>query len=111
MSAKVTADPERPGNFLAIHLEKQDIERKFMLTNRCWKPKAPSRSGQGGGAGRLVKAGSDWAAWSTSCATPKGELWLSCGTKDDWNCNDVHAAMFAFDGWRYLRFELRQRAV
>jgi hypothetical protein len=32
---------------------------------------------------------------------------VSAGTKDQWNCNDLHGwSSFNFDGWRYLRFEL-----
>src|SRR5690606_2733557 len=33
--------------------------------------------------------------------------WLSVGTKDDWNNDDIHAwSAFCFDGWRYLTFQL-----
>ncbi len=37
----------------------------------------------------------------------KGEHWISAGTKDDWNADDIHAwSTVCFDGWRYVRFPL-----
>ena len=108
MTAKVTADPDRPGNHLAIHLEQQDTERKFMPFYTVLKPKAALEiPGKAAALGVWVKAASDWGRVVYALRDSKGELWLSCGAKDDWNCNDVHGwSAFAFDGWRYLRFEL-----
>jgi len=108
MSAKVTMDAGRKGNFLAIHLEKQDKERKLMPWYTVLKPKAPLEiPGKAAALGMWVKANSDWGRVVYSLKDAKGERWISIGTKDDWNCNDVHGwSMFAFDGWRYLRFEL-----
>ena len=32
---------------------------------------------------------------------------MSVGTRDQWNCDDVHSwSCFNFDGWRYVHFEL-----
>jgi len=108
MSAKVTADAERPGKFLAIHLEKQDTERKVMPYYTTLKPKAPVEiPGRAAALGVWVKAHSDWGRVVYELRDSKGELWLSCGQKDDWNNNDEHGwSQFNFDGWRYLRFEL-----
>ncbi|NQU12114.1 hypothetical protein HQ590_15065, partial [bacterium] len=37
----------------------------------------------------------------------RGERWLSVGSKEDWNSDDIHGwSAFAFDGWRYLQFQL-----
>jgi hypothetical protein len=108
MSAKVTADLERPGSHLAIHLEQQEKERKLMPWYTVLKPKAPLEiPGKADALGVWVKANSDWGRVIYSLRDANGERWISIGAKDDWNCNDVHGwSMFAFDGWRYLRFEL-----
>jgi hypothetical protein len=108
MSARVTADAEREGKHLAIRLEKQDKERQLMPWYAVLKPKAALEiPGKAAALGVWVKANSDWGRVVYSLRDAKGERWVSIGTKDDWNCNDVHGwSMFAFDGWRYLRFEL-----
>jgi len=108
MSAKVATDPERQGNFLSVHLEKQDKDRFIMPFYTVLTPKAPiAIPGKACALGVWVKAHSDWGRVVYSLRDAKGERWLSCGTKDDWNCNDVHGwSQFNFDGWRYLRFEL-----
>ncbi|MHB9110454.1 MAG: COG1470 family protein [Armatimonadota bacterium] len=108
MSAKVTADAERQGKFLAVRLEKQDKERKLMPFYTVLKPKAPiTIPGKACALGVWVKANSDWGRVVYSLRDAKGERWMSIGTKDQWNCDDVHSwVQFNFDGWRYLRFEL-----
>jgi len=108
MSAAVATDPERQGKFLAIHLEKQEKERKLMPFYTVLKPKAPiAIPGKATALGIWVKAHSDWGRVVYSLRDAKGERWINIGTKDEWNCNDVHGwSMFNFDGWRYLRFEL-----
>jgi hypothetical protein len=41
----------------------------------------------------------------------KGERWLSVGTKEDWNSDDMRCwSAFAIDGWRYLTFEMPSSA-
>ena len=108
MSTTVTTDAERQGKFLAVRLEKQDKERKLMPFYTVLKPRKPLEiPGKAAALGMWVKANSDWGRVVYSLQDAKGERWISIGTKDDWNCNDVHGwSMFAFDGWRYLRFEL-----
>jgi hypothetical protein len=57
--------------------------------------------------GLWVRAASDWGRVIYSLRDAKGERWISVGTKDEWNCDDIHNwSVFCFDGWRYLRFEL-----
>jgi len=108
MTATVTTDPERKGNFLAVHLGKQDVERNIMPYYTVLKPaKAIAIPGKAAALGVWVKAHSDWGRVVYCLRDAKGERWISIGTKDQWNCNDPHAwAQFNFDGWRYLRFEL-----
>jgi hypothetical protein len=108
MSAKVTSDDERKGNFLAVHLLPQEKERKLMPWYSVLKPRKPLViAGKPAALGLWVKASSDWGRVVYSLRDAKGERWLSTGTKDQWNCNDVHGwSAFNFDGWRYVRFEL-----
>jgi hypothetical protein len=97
-----------PTRVLVSKLEKQDVERQLMPWYNVLKPKkpitlpfAPSH------IGLWVKGASDWGRVIYILRDAKGERWISIGTKDDYNCNDVHSwSSFNFDGWRYLRFEL-----
>jgi len=108
MTVTTATDPEKPGKFLSVHLDKQDKERYFMPYYTTLKPAKPIViPGKACALGVWVKAHSDWGRIIYEVRDSKGELWLSCGKKDDWNNNDVHGwAQFNFDGWRYLRFEL-----
>jgi len=108
MSTRVTTDPERQGKFLSVHLEKQDVERNVMPYYTVLKPKAPlTITGKACALGLWVKAHSDWGRVVYCLRDAKGERWINIGTKDQWNCDDVHSwVQFNFDGWRYLRFEL-----
>jgi len=57
--------------------------------------------------GLWVKGASDWGRVIYCLRDAKGERWTSIGTKDQYNCDDVHSwSAFNFDGWRYVRFEL-----
>lgn len=107
MSAKVVTDAERPGNALAVHLEKQDTVRKTMPWYSVLVPRKPVViPGKSKALGLWVKAHSDWGRVVYCLRDAKGERWTSTGARDQWNCNDVHSwSSFNFDGWRYLRFE------
>jgi len=108
MSTRVTTDPERPGKSLSVHLEKQDVDRNVMPYYTVLKPKAPvTITGKACALGLWVKAHSDWGRVVYCLRDARGERWINIGTRDQWNCNDVHSwVAFNFDGWRYLRFEL-----
>jgi hypothetical protein len=112
MSAKVTGDEERKGNFLAVHLLPQEKERKLMPWYSVLKPTTPIViPGKAAALGLWVKASSDCGRVVYCLRDAKGERWMSAGTKDQWNCNDVHGwSAFNFDGWRYVRFELPAHA-
>jgi hypothetical protein len=112
MSAKVTSDEERKGSFLAVHLLPQDKEHKLMPWYSVLKPKAPVViTGKAAALGLWVRAASDCGRVVYCLRDAKGERWMSAGTKDQWNCNDVHGwSAFNFDGWRYVRFELPSHA-
>jgi hypothetical protein len=50
---------------------------------------------------------SGWGRIVYEVTDANGEVFQSVGTKDSWNCDDVHSwSYFNFDGWRYMEFPL-----
>lgn len=57
--------------------------------------------------GIYANGNSGWGRILYEVVDAKGEVFQSIGTKDDWNCDDVHSwSYFNFDGWRYMEFPL-----
>ena len=108
MSIWTTNDQDKSGQFLAVHLEQQEKERKLMPWYTVLQPGKPVVvPGRASALGLWVKAHSDWGRVVYYLKDAKGEKWLNVGTKDQWNCDDPYSfAAFNFDGWRYLRFDL-----
>ncbi|MHB0940019.1 MAG: COG1470 family protein, partial [Armatimonadota bacterium] len=104
----VAAPKAQGGKALAVHLGQQQVDRKLMPYYTTFAPKAPvTIPGKASHLGLWVKASSDWGRMVYSLRDAKGEKWISVGTKDDWNGDDMRCwSAFAFDGWRYLRFEV-----
>ena len=96
------------GKALAIHLETQEVARFIMPYYTALVPrKAVEIPGKASHLGLWVHADSDWGRVVYSLRDAKGERWISVGTRDEWNADDIHNwSVFCFDGWRYLRFEL-----
>ena len=113
MSVRTLEDAARTAPALAIHMEPQDRERKLMPWYTVIKPRRPVViPGKSAALGLWVKAHSDWGRVIYSLRDARGERWISIGTKDQWNCDDVHSwSSFNFDGWRYLRFEMPSHAA
>ncbi len=109
MNAKSVDAPDEPGGkALAIHLQKQDKDRGVMPFYTTLEPRDPiTIEGKASHLGLWVNAASDWGRMVYVLRDAKGEKWISIGSKEEWNCDDIHAwSAFCFDGWRYLRFEL-----
>jgi len=100
------------GKALAVRLEKQAQERKVMPYYTTLVPAKPiAIPGKAGHLGLWVHAASDWGRVVYCLRDAKGQRWTSIGTKEQWNCDDIHQwSVFCFDGWRYLRFELPANA-
>ncbi|MDP7252888.1 MAG: hypothetical protein QGF00_25015 [Planctomycetota bacterium] len=113
MSARIVTDEKRAGTHLAIRLEKQDKVRKLMPWYSVLRPRKPIViPGKARHLALWVKANSDWGRVVYSLKDAKGERWVSIGTKDQWNCDDVHSwSSFNFDGWRRIHFELPSHAA
>jgi len=103
-----TSTDAAKGPALAVKLGEPEIERKTMPFYRILQPAAPiTIPGKASHLGMWVKGNSDWGRVVYVLRDAKGERWASTGTKDQWNCDDMHSwSRFNFDGWRYLRFEL-----
>ena len=57
--------------------------------------------------GLWVHASSDWGRFVYVLRDANDEKWVSVGTKEDWNNDDIHGwSAFCFDGWRYMTFQL-----
>jgi hypothetical protein len=96
------------GKALAVHLEKQDKERKTMPFYTTLIPAKPLViPGKASHLGLWVRASSDWGRVVYCLRDARGERWVSVGQKGEWNVDDTHCwSQFCFDGKRYLRFEL-----
>jgi hypothetical protein len=70
-------------------------------------PKPIEIPGKARALGIRANGNSGWGRIVYEVQDAKGETYLSCGTKDEWNCDDVHSwSYFNFDGWRYMEFPL-----
>jgi hypothetical protein len=107
LSGTATTDAAK-GKALAVKLGEPEKERKLMPFYRVLRPAtAITIPGKASHLGLWVKGNSDWGRVIYSLRDAKGERWISIGTKDQWNCDDMHSwSSFNFDGWRYLRFEM-----
>lgn len=107
-AVKEPAPKAQGGRALAVQLGVQEVDRRVMPYYSTLVPKSPVViPGKASALGLWVKAASDWGRVVYALRDAKGERWISTGTREDWNCDDIHGwSAFAFDGWRYLRFEL-----
>ena len=113
MGAKPVQAPARQGGrALAIELKAQDTERVTMPWYTTLAPDEPvAIPGKASHLGLWVKANSDWGRVIYSLRDASGERWVSIGSREQWNCDDIHGwSAFNFDGWRYLRFEMPANA-
>jgi hypothetical protein len=109
MTAKAVDAPSQQGSkALAINLPKQEKDRGVMPFYTTLKPAKPiTLPGRGSHLGLWVHAASDWGRVVYTVRDAKGEKWISVGSKEDWNCDDIHGwSNFCFDGWRYVTFQL-----
>jgi len=111
-----TADPNLRAEFgqgekgaqVAITLSVEPDNRPLATRYGRLVPRRPIRiRGRADALGVWVKGNASWGRLVYQLRDAKGEVWLSRGTKDDWNCNDPHALGYVnFEGWRYVRFPL-----
>jgi len=109
MTAQSVSAPAAQGEkAMSVHLEKQAIDRGVMPYYTTIRPATPvTIPGKASQVSMWVHASSDWGRLVYSVRDAKGEKWISVGTTDDWNNDDIHGwSAFCFDGWRYMQFQL-----
>lgn len=106
-TARLTQDPVH-GAMLTSKLERQATTHELMPWYSVLRPKRPiPLPGAPSKLGLWVRAASDWGRVIYVLRDAKGERWESIGAKDAYNADDIHSwSQFAFDGTRYLTFEL-----
>jgi hypothetical protein len=107
LSASFTNDPDQ-GKALVSTLDSNNIDRALMPLYDTLVPAHPLPLGGAPSAlGLWVRGAGDWGRVVYVLRDAKGERWISIGSPNDYNCDDIHSwSAFNFDGWRYLRFEL-----
>ena len=93
---------------VAITLPVEPGDRPLANRYGALKPQQPLViPGKASALGVWIKGNSSWGRVVYQLRDAKGEIWTSVGTKDDWNCDDLHAWSYVnFEGWRYVRFPL-----
>ena len=94
----------------AWHIELSDPPKERPLA--AWygvfaPPKPIEIPGKARALGVWANGHSNWGRIIYEIEDAKGEIWQSVGTKDEWNCDDIHSwSYFNFDGRRFLEFPL-----
>jgi len=99
---------ERQSKVWRITLQEPEKERKLAAWYGVFSPAKPIElPGKANGLGVWINGKSSWGRIIYELEDANGEIWQSVGTKDSWNCDDIHSwSSFNFDGWRYVEFPL-----
>jgi hypothetical protein len=113
MTSVIADSPERTARVWRVSLPPQDPERPAAAFYAVYRPPAPIPiPGKAKAIGLWVRGFSNWGRILYEIRDANGETFLSAGTREDWNCNDVQQwSYFNFDGWRYLEFPLPNHAA
>jgi hypothetical protein len=108
MKSDMADSPERKAKVWQVALDKPAKERPLAAWYGVFLPEAPVEiPGRARALGVWANGRSNWGRIVYEIEDAKGERWQSVGTRDDWNCDDVHCwSYFNFDGWRYIEFPL-----
>ncbi len=108
MRSEIVACPKRNAPVWQITLDEPDVERPLAAWYGVFEPEEPiAIPGKARALGVWADGRSNWGRIVYEVEDAEGEIWRSTGTKDDWNCDDIHTwSYFNYDGWRYLEFPL-----
>ncbi len=108
MRSEIVECPKRNASVWQIELDDPDVERPLAAWYGVFEPEAPIPiPGKARALGVWADGRSNWGRIVYEVEDADGEIWRSTGTKDDWNCDDIHTwSYFNYDGWRYLEFPL-----
>ena len=99
---------DRGAPVLRVALKTLDKDKPLVSWYSTYTPPKPIPiPGKARALGIHANGNSGWGRLIYEVQDAKGEIFQSVGTKDDWNCDDVHSwGYFNFDGWRYMEFPL-----
>jgi len=110
MKSESAWSDERPSPFKTwqITLEDPPKERPLAAWYGVFKPPKPiAIPGKARALGIWANGHSNWGRIIYEIEDAQGEVWQSIGTKNEWNCDDIHSwSYFNFDGRRWLEFPL-----
>ena len=107
-----TQSVARESRVLRVALESAPEGKPLVSWYTLLSPSAPVPiPGKARALGIYANGNSGWGRIIYEVTDAKGEVFQSVGTKDDWNCDDVHSWNYLnFDGWRYMEFPLPSHA-
>jgi len=108
MKSEIVRSRTRRSKVWQITLAEPPKERKLAAWYGVFTPPKPIPiPGKARALGIWANGHSNWGRIIYEIEDARGEIWQSIGSKDQWNCDDVHSwSYFNFDGWRYLEFPL-----
>jgi hypothetical protein len=108
MDSELVRSEERGSTVWRLRLTEAPAEKPFISWYGVFTPPEPVEiPGKARALGIRARGNSGWGRIVYELEDAEGESYLSCGTKDAWNCDDTHSwSYFNFDGWRYMEFPL-----
>jgi hypothetical protein len=108
MTSAFVGNDTRRSSVLRIELVHPDPNKPMVGFYGMFKPEKPiDLPGKAKALGIWVNGHSAWNRIIYELVDAKGEVWLSTGSKDGWNNDDIHSwSSVNHDGWRYMRFPL-----
>lgn len=112
MKQEFVNNEQRKSNVMRVELTNPDSKKPMVGFYGLFKPSKPIElAGKPRALGLWVNGHSAWNRFIYEVVDAKGEVWLSCGTKDAWNCDDIFSwSSINHDGWRYMSFPLPSTA-
>lgn len=109
MMAELIRSAERDSRVLRVALGDGVPDDGLLLRRYAvLEPPAPiAIPGKARSLGLRVRGTSGWKRVIYEIEDAEGEIYRNVGTKDAWNCDDIHSWSHTnFDGWRFVEFPL-----
>jgi len=109
MQAETAQSPQRASPVVRVTLAKEPDDKAPLVSwYGVFTPPEPILiPGKARALGLRVNGNSSWGRIVYELVDAKGEVYLSCGTKNVVDSDDINSwSYFNFDGWRYMEFPL-----
>lgn len=108
MRAERRRSEDRGSKVFRVELAEPDAKKPMVGFYGVFIPPKPIEiPGKAKALGIRVNGHSAWNRFIYEVTDAKGEKWISCGTHDVFNCDDIHSwSSVNHDGWRYMSFPL-----